>query len=86
MHLNEKEAEAKEAEQRVLELEDRLEDLRRISSDERATEADSGDSESLSPKTELSEKEEAYWRKQFATKFERRKPNWIFCSANSTQA
>ncbi len=66
VRLSEKEAEAQEAEQKVAELEDRLEDLRRIPSDESDAEAHSGDGESLSPKTELSEKDEAYWRKQFA--------------------
>ncbi len=78
MRLTEKEAEAQEAEQRVTDLEHRLEDLRRIPYNESDAEADSGDSESLSPKTELSEKDEAYWRKQFAaidTRLERRKPN-----------
>jgi len=65
MRLTEKEAEAQEAEQRVIELEDRLEDLRRIPFNESEAAADSGNSESLSPKTELSDKDEAYWRKQF---------------------
>lgn len=66
MRLTEKEAEAQEAEQRVVELEDRLEDLRRLPSKESEIEADSGNSELLNPKTELSDKDEAYWRKQFA--------------------
>jgi len=65
MRLTEKEAEAQEAEQKVVELEDRLADLRRIPSDESEAAVDSGNSESLSPKTELSDKDEAYWRKQF---------------------
>jgi hypothetical protein len=64
MRLTEKEAEAQEAEQKVIELEDRLADLRRIPSNESEA-ADSGNSESSSPKTELSDKDEAYWRKQF---------------------
>jgi hypothetical protein len=64
MRLTQEEAEAHEAEQRITELEDRLEDVRRIPSSD--TEADSGESESLVRKTELSEKDEAYWRKQFA--------------------
>jgi len=64
MRLTEKEAEAQEAEQKVVELEDRLADLRRIPSNESEAE-DFGNSESLSPKTELSDKDEAYWRKQF---------------------
>jgi len=66
MRLTEKEAEAQDAEQKVAELEDQLEDLRRIPSDESEAAADSGNSESSSPKTELSDKDEAYWRKQFA--------------------
>jgi hypothetical protein len=66
IRLTEKEAETQEAEQRVLELEDRLEDLRRIPSKESETEADSGDNESSTPKSELGEKDETYWRKQFA--------------------
>jgi len=65
MRLTEKEAEAQEAEQKVIELEDRLADLRRIPSNESKAAADSGNSESSSPKTELSDKDEAYWRKQF---------------------
>ena len=65
MRLTEKEAEAQEAEQEVIELEDRLADLRRIPSNESEAAADSGNSESSSPKTELSDKDEAYWRKQF---------------------
>ena len=63
MRLTEKEAQAREAEQRVAELEDRLEDLRRIPSNEGEVEAHSADSESS---TELSERDEAFWRKQFA--------------------
>jgi hypothetical protein len=63
MRLTEKEAEAREAEQRVADLEDRLEDLRRIPSNEGEVEAHSADSESSA---ELSERDEAYWRKQFA--------------------
>jgi len=49
MRLTEKEAEAQEAEQKVIELEDRLADLRRIPSNESEA-ADSGNSESSSPK------------------------------------
>jgi hypothetical protein len=63
MRLTEKEAQAREAERRVAELEDRLEDLRRIPSNEGEVEAHSADSESS---TELSERDEAFWRKQFA--------------------
>ena len=65
MRLTEKEAEAQEAEQRVVELEDRLEDLRRIAPTESKPEARTADSGSLNPKSELSEKDEAFWRKQF---------------------
>jgi hypothetical protein len=65
MRLTEKEAEAQEAEQRVVELEDRLEDLRRIAPTESKPEALTADSGSLNPKSELSEKDEAFWRKQF---------------------
>jgi hypothetical protein len=66
MRLTKKEAEAQEAEQRVTELEDRLEDLRRIGTTESKPEARTADSESSNPNGELSEKDEAYWRKQFA--------------------
>src|SRR5712672_2799691 len=51
MRLTEKKAEAQDAEQKVAELEDQLEDLRRIPSDESEAAADSGNSESSSPKT-----------------------------------
>jgi len=66
MRLTEKEAEAREAEQRVVELEDQLEDLQRIPPNESEAKAHSADSESLSLKTELNDRDEAYWRKQFA--------------------
>jgi hypothetical protein len=66
MRLTEKEAEAQEAEQRVVELEDRLEDLRRIAPTDSKPEARTADTESSNPNGELSEKDEAYWRKQFA--------------------
>src|SRR5258705_7650707 len=65
MRFTEKEAEAQQAEQRVVELEDRLEDLRRIAPTEIKPEARTADSGSLNPKSELSEKDEAFWRKQF---------------------
>jgi hypothetical protein len=64
--LTEKEAEAQEAEQRVVELEDRLEDLRRIAPTESKPEARTADTELSNPKDELSDKDEAYWTKQFA--------------------
>src|SRR6266404_6569381 len=64
MRLTEKEAEAREAEQRVVELEDQLEDLQRIPPNESEAKAHSADSESLSLKTELNDRDEAYWRKQ----------------------
>jgi hypothetical protein len=64
--LSEKEAEAQEAEQRVAELEDQLEDLRRTAPTENKPDARTADNGSVNPKTELSEKDEAYWRKQFA--------------------
>jgi chromosome segregation ATPase len=63
MRLTEKEGEAREAEQRVAELEDQLEDLRRTPSKKSVADARSADTES---NTELGEKDEAYWRKQFA--------------------
>ncbi len=66
MRLTEKEAEAKEAEQKVAELEDRQEDLRRRAPTESGDERRTADSELLNPSGELSEKDEAYWRKQFA--------------------
>jgi hypothetical protein len=66
MRLTEKEAEEQEAEQRVVELEDRLEDLRRIAPTDSKPEAHTADTESSNPNGELSEKDEAYWRKQFA--------------------
>jgi len=63
MRLTEKEAEARQDEQRIAELEDQLEDLRRTPSKESVADARSADTES---NTELGEKDEAYWRKQFA--------------------
>src|SRR5882762_4457098 len=63
MRLTEKEAEVQEAEQKVAELEDQLEDLRRIPANAEARTADTGPS---NPNSELSDKDEAYWRKQFA--------------------
>jgi hypothetical protein len=62
IRLNEKEAETQEAEQRVAELEDRLEDLRRMPVNAEAHTADT----EPNPTSELSDKDEAYWRKQFA--------------------
>ncbi len=65
--LVEKEAEVQEAEQRVADLEDRLEDLRRNSAAESATETDAvaGGSANDS-ENDHDERNEAYWRKQFA--------------------
>jgi hypothetical protein len=62
VHLTEREAEAQEAEQKVAELEDRLEDLRRMPVN---AEAHTADTEPPSPNSELSDRDEAYWRKQF---------------------
>ncbi len=63
--LAERESEVQQHEQRVTELEDGLEDLRRIAPTESKAENRTADSESSSPKSELIEKDEAYWRKQF---------------------
>jgi len=62
--LVEKEGEVKEAAQRVADLEDRLEDLRR-NSDVSATETDAVAGESADD-SDHDERNEAYWRKQFA--------------------
>ena len=65
--LTEKQAEAKEAEQKVAELEDRLTDLRRNSPTESEPEADAAaESESVNAENNRDQKDEAYWRKQFA--------------------
>lgn len=65
--LTEKQAEAKEAEQKVAELEDRLTDLRRNSPPESEPEADAAaESESVNAENNRDQKDEAYWRKQFA--------------------
>src|SRR5467141_3478516 len=65
--LTEKQAEAKEAEQKVAELEDRLMDLRRTSPTESEPEADAAaESESVNAENDRDQKDEAYWRKQFA--------------------
>jgi hypothetical protein len=63
-HLVEKEGEVKEAEQKVADLEDRLEDLRR-KSPASATETDVVAGESADD-SDHDERNEAYWRKQFA--------------------
>jgi hypothetical protein len=63
-HLVEKEGEVKEAEQKVADLEDRLEDLKRNSSAS-ATETDAVAGESAND-SDHDERNEAYWRKQFA--------------------
>ena len=62
--LSEKETEAQSAEQRVAELEDRIEDLRRKAVTESEPEGPT-QGELSSPENELSEKDEAYWKKQF---------------------
>jgi hypothetical protein len=65
-HLVEKEGEVKEAEQKVADLEDRLEDLKRNSpASATETETDAVAGESLND-SEHDERNEAYWRKQFA--------------------
>ena len=65
--LTEKQAEAKEAEQKVAEREDRLTDLRRNSPTESEPEADAAaESESVNAENDRDQKDEAYWRKQFA--------------------
>ena len=63
-HLAEKEGEVQEAEQKVADLEDRLEDLKR-NSPAIATETDAVAAESPND-SDHDEKNEAYWRKQFA--------------------
>src|SRR6266478_5408316 len=65
--LTEKQAEAKEAEQKVAELEGRLTDLRWNSPTESAPEGDAAaESESVNSENDRDQKDEAYWRKQFA--------------------
>ena len=63
-HLVEKEAEVEEAQQKVADLEDRLEDLKR-NSPARATETDAVAGESTND-SDHDQRNEAYWRKQFA--------------------
>jgi septal ring factor EnvC (AmiA/AmiB activator) len=63
--LAEKEAEVQEAEQKLTDLEDRLEDLRRNSESQPETDTPA-DAESTNLKSERHEKNEADWRKQFA--------------------
>jgi hypothetical protein len=63
-HLVEKEGEVKEAEQKVADLEDRMEDLKR-NSPVSATETDAVAGESAND-SDHDERNEAYWRKQFA--------------------
>ena len=63
-HLVEKEGEVKEAEQKVADLEDRLEDLKR-NSPASATETDAVTGEPAND-SDHDERNEAYWRKQFA--------------------
>lgn len=64
-HLVEKEAEVKEAEQKVADLEDRLEDLRRNSHSEPENGAPA-DTESTNLQSEGPDKDEADWKKEFA--------------------
>jgi hypothetical protein len=63
--LAEKEAEVQEAEQKLTELEDRLEDLRRTSQSQPDTEAPA-DAESTNLESEGPKKNEADWKKEFA--------------------
>ena len=63
--LAEKEAEVQEAEQKLTDLEDRLEDLKRNSGSEPETDLPA-DAESTNLETEHHEKNEADWKKQFA--------------------
>jgi hypothetical protein len=63
--LAEKESEIQESEQRVADLEDRLEDFRRNSASEGESEGNAV-VDSPSTEQERGEKDEAYWRKQFA--------------------
>src|SRR6267378_2711372 len=66
-HLAEKEGEVQEAEQKVVDLEDRITDLRRNSPTESEPEADAAaESESVNAENDRDQKDEAYWRKQFA--------------------
>jgi hypothetical protein len=65
--LVEKQAEVQDAEQKVTDLEDRLEDLRRNAAAEGESKTDAiGEGKSANPERERGEKDEAYWRKQFA--------------------
>ena len=65
--LTEKEAEVQQSEQRIADLEDRLEDLRRNAPAESQPEADAvAERASTNPENEHAEKDEGYWRKQFA--------------------
>jgi septal ring factor EnvC (AmiA/AmiB activator) len=64
-HLVEKEGEVKEAEQKVADLEDRLEDLRRNSHSEPENGAPA-DAESTNLQSEGPDKDEADWKKEFA--------------------
>lgn len=63
--LAEKEAEVQEAEQKLIDLEDRLEDLKRNSASEPETDAPA-DTQSRNLESEPHEKSEADWKKQFA--------------------
>jgi len=63
--LAEKEAEVQEAQQKVTDLEDQLEDLRRNSQSQPETEAPA-DAKSTNLETQRSDKTEADWKKQFA--------------------
>jgi chromosome segregation ATPase len=64
--LAEKETEVQEEEQKVADLEDRLEDLRRNAPAESKPEAGAAaESGSVNPEKDRDEKNEAYWRKQF---------------------
>lgn len=63
--LQEKQAERQESEQRVADLEDRLEDLRRSQPETTAQDAENDSNDSKAARAR-DVKDEAYWRKQFA--------------------
>ncbi|HEY2547079.1 MAG TPA: hypothetical protein VGI46_13520 [Candidatus Acidoferrum sp.] len=67
-HLAERRAEVQETEQKVAELEDQIEDLRRNSpvENEKTDAAPESDSSNAANDRSSDEKNEAYWRKQFS--------------------
>ncbi len=65
--LTETEAEVRQSEERIADLKDRLEDLRRNAPAGRQPEADAvAERASTNPEYEHAKKDEGYWRKQFA--------------------